>query len=148
MCQRRRLARALQHQAATLVEAEIVYDSTVANEPSPPPPSSPPPSPPPPSPPSSTQLLGPAPCSFSPCIAPPNHCDAATSSCRHCDGIIAAARLDRYQSSITHGPLLPVQVAAEPRAEQAVAAADRCIFTIPYASCCSAQRRLHPAVGL
>ena len=66
-----------------------------------------------------------APCRFSPCIAPPNHCDAATSSCRHCDGIIAAARLDRYQSSIAHGPLLPVQVAAVPRAEQAVASAQR-----------------------
>jgi hypothetical protein len=58
MCQRRRLARALQHQATLVeLEAEIVYDSTVANEPSQPPPSSPPPSPPPQSPPSSTQLL-------------------------------------------------------------------------------------------
>ena len=50
MCQRRRRARALQHQAA-LREAEAVYDSIVINEPSlqPSSPQSPPPPPPPPS---------------------------------------------------------------------------------------------------
>jgi hypothetical protein len=50
MCQRRRRARALQHQAV-LAEAEAVHDSIVINEPSPPPslPLSPPPPPPPPS---------------------------------------------------------------------------------------------------
>ena len=49
MCQRSRLARALQHQAL-LAEVEAIYDSSVVNEQSRLPTSSSPPSPPPPSP--------------------------------------------------------------------------------------------------
>jgi hypothetical protein len=53
MCQRRRLDKALQHQAL-LADVKAIYDSTVGNEQSPLPPSTSPPSPPPPSPLAST----------------------------------------------------------------------------------------------